>query len=73
MVNACASRDYTENVVGVCFVGQDVTSEKVVMDKFIRLQGDYKAIIQCLNPLIPPYLLRMKTPAVLSGMQPWKS
>lgn len=35
-------------------MGQDITCEKVVMDKFIRLQGDYKAIIQSLNPLIPP-------------------
>lgn len=49
MASACASRDYPNNVVGVCFDGQDITSEKVVMDKFIRL-----AIIQCLNPLIPP-------------------
>lgn len=54
MANACTSRDYTNTVVGVCFVGQDVTCEKVVMDKFIRLQGDYKAIIESLNPLIPP-------------------
>ncbi|KAE7996294.1 hypothetical protein FH972_001026 [Carpinus fangiana] len=54
MANACTSRDYTNNIVGVCFVGQDITCEKVVMDKFIRLQGDYKAIIQSLNPLIPP-------------------
>ncbi|XAR59299.1 hypothetical protein NMG60_11015076 [Bertholletia excelsa] len=54
MVNACTSRDYTNNVIGVCFVGQDITPEKVVMDKFVRLQEDYKAIIQSLNPLIPP-------------------
>ncbi|KAL5577130.1 hypothetical protein UlMin_018829 [Ulmus minor] len=54
VVNACTSRDYTNKIVGVCFVGQDITSEKVVMDKFIHLQGDYKAIIQSLNPLIPP-------------------
>ncbi|KAK8618543.1 hypothetical protein V6N13_132532 [Hibiscus sabdariffa] len=54
MVNACTSRDYTNDVVGVCFVGQDITSEKVVMDKFIRLQGDYQAIVQSLSPLIPP-------------------
>ncbi|KAK4488196.1 hypothetical protein RD792_003939 [Penstemon davidsonii] len=52
--NACTSRDYRNDIVGVCFVGQDVTAEKNVMDKFIRLQGDYKAIIQSLNPLIPP-------------------
>lgn len=42
------------NIIGVCFVGQDVTGEKAVMDKFVRLQGDYKSIIQSLNPLIPP-------------------
>ncbi|KAL5772051.1 hypothetical protein ACOSQ2_011975 [Xanthoceras sorbifolium] len=54
MANACTSRDYMNNVKGVCFVGQDVTPEKIVMDKFIRLQGDYKAILQSPNPLIPP-------------------
>lgn len=54
VVNACTSRDYTNKVVGVCFVGQDLTSEKGVMDKFIRLQGDYKTIVESLSPLIPP-------------------
>ncbi|XP_021825661.1 phytochrome E isoform X1 [Prunus avium] len=54
VANTCTSRNHAKNVVGVCFVGQDITCEKVVMDKFIRLQGDYKAIIQSLNPLIPP-------------------
>lgn len=54
IVNTCSSRDYTENVVGVCFVGQDVTRQKVVMDKFTRIQGDYKTIVQSPNPLIPP-------------------
>ncbi|XP_052203324.1 phytochrome E isoform X2 [Diospyros lotus] len=54
MVNACTSRDYMQNIVGVCFVGQDMTAEKVFRDKFIRLQGDYRAIIQSVNPLIPP-------------------
>ncbi|KAK2642721.1 hypothetical protein Ddye_024484 [Dipteronia dyeriana] len=54
MANACTSRDYLNNVKGVCFVGQDLTTEKNVSDKFIRLQGDYEAIIQSLNPLIPP-------------------
>lgn len=54
VVNACSSRDVTENVVGVCFVGQDVTGQKQVLDKFTRIQGDYKAIVQNPNPLIPP-------------------
>ncbi len=54
IVNACSSRDVTENVVGVCFVGQDVTGQKLVFDKFTRIEGDYKAIVQNPNPLIPP-------------------
>ncbi|KAL7591632.1 hypothetical protein Lser_V15G32620 [Lactuca serriola] len=54
MANTCTSRDYMNNVIGVCFVGQDVTTEKIVMDKFVRMEGDYKAIIQTLNPSIPP-------------------
>ncbi|CAL5393458.1 unnamed protein product [Camellia sinensis] len=54
VVNACSSKDHTNKIVGVCFVGQDVTGQKVVMDKFIHIQGDYKAIIHSPNPLIPP-------------------
>ncbi|XP_021774295.1 phytochrome B-like [Chenopodium quinoa] len=54
IVNACSSKDYTNNIVGVCFVGQDVTGQKIVMDKFINIQGDYKSIIHSPNPLIPP-------------------
>ncbi|XWS38932.1 hypothetical protein CRYUN_Cryun18bG0006200 [Craigia yunnanensis] len=29
VVNACSSKDYTNNIVGVCFVGQDVTGQKM--------------------------------------------
>ncbi|KAK3002566.1 hypothetical protein RJ639_022061 [Escallonia herrerae] len=54
VVNACSSKDYTNTIIGVCFVGQDVTGQKVVMDKFINIQGDYKAIVHSPNPLIPP-------------------
>nr|P55141.1 RecName: Full=Phytochrome A [Petroselinum crispum]CAA53165.1 phytochrome A [Petroselinum crispum] len=54
VVNACATRGLHDNVVGVCFVAQDVTSQKTIMDKFTRIQGDYKAIVQNPNPLIPP-------------------
>ncbi|KAL8538706.1 hypothetical protein ACS0TY_000645 [Phlomoides rotata] len=53
VVNACCSKDYTNNIVGVCFVGPDVTGQKVMMDKFIHIQGDYKSIIHNSNPLIP--------------------
>ncbi|KAI3834303.1 hypothetical protein MKX03_030110 [Papaver bracteatum] len=54
VVNACSSKDYVNNIVGVSFVGQDITSQKVVLDRFIRLQGDYKAIFHNPNPLIAP-------------------
>ncbi|RZC43825.1 hypothetical protein C5167_036779 [Papaver somniferum] len=54
VANACTTKNCSDNVVGVSFMGQDVTKEKALMDKFIRLQGDYKAIIQSLDPLIPP-------------------
>ncbi|KAK8591283.1 hypothetical protein V6N13_031332 [Hibiscus sabdariffa] len=54
VVNACINRDLHENVVGVCFVAQDVTVQKIVMDKFTKIEGDYKAIVHNPNPLIPP-------------------
>ncbi|KAL0393325.1 UNVERIFIED_CONTAM: Phytochrome B [Sesamum radiatum] len=54
VVNACSSKDYTNNIVGVCFVGQDITGQKVVMDKYIHIKSDYKAIVHSPNPLIPP-------------------
>lgn len=34
VVNACFSRDYTSNIVRVCFVGQDFTGHKVVMSTY---------------------------------------
>ncbi|CAI9786140.1 unnamed protein product [Fraxinus pennsylvanica] len=33
---------------------KDITIQKSIMDKFTRIQGDYRAIIQNPNPLIPP-------------------
>lgn len=54
IVNACSSRDINDEVVGVCFVAQDMTDHKMVMDRFTRIEGDYKTIIQNPNPLIPP-------------------
>ncbi|KAL9676341.1 hypothetical protein QQ045_004555 [Rhodiola kirilowii] len=54
LVNACTCRDVRKDVVGVCFVAQDITRQKIVMDKFARIEGDYKAIVQNPNPLIPP-------------------
>lgn len=73
VVNACTSKDHTDNIVGVCFIGQDVTGQRVVMYKFIHIQGDYKAIVHSPNPLIHLYLLWMRTPVALSGTPLWKN
>ncbi|KAF6142739.1 hypothetical protein GIB67_018450 [Kingdonia uniflora] len=46
IVNACTSKDYRENFVGVCFIAQDMTSQKIVMDKFTNLAGAQGGIKQ---------------------------
>ncbi|KAG2719579.1 hypothetical protein I3760_03G272100 [Carya illinoinensis] len=57
VVNACCSRDTKENVVGVCFVGQDITGQKIIWDKYTRIQGDYVGIMQSPSALIPPIFM----------------
>ncbi|XP_050384607.1 phytochrome C [Argentina anserina] len=57
VVNACCSRDIKEDVVGVCFVAQDLTGEKIVKDKYTRLLGDYVGIVQTPSALIPPIFM----------------
>ncbi|KAJ8568611.1 hypothetical protein K7X08_028144 [Anisodus acutangulus] len=52
--NACCSRDVKQNIVGVCFIGQDVTGLKLTKDKYSRIQGDYVGIVRNPSPLIPP-------------------
>lgn len=54
VVNACSRKNLINEIVGVCFTGQDITDQKVVMDKFIHLQGHCKAIIHNTSPLVPP-------------------
>ncbi|OAY73612.1 Phytochrome C [Ananas comosus] len=57
VVNACCSHDIKDKVVGVCFVAQDVTGQKMLMDKFTRIQGDYTAIVRNPSELIPPIFI----------------
>ncbi|XVF81433.1 hypothetical protein PTKIN_Ptkin15bG0154500 [Pterospermum kingtungense] len=57
VVNACCSRDLKENVIGVCFVGQDLTGQKMVMNKYTRMQGDYAGIVRSSSALIPPIFM----------------
>ncbi|KAK9677456.1 hypothetical protein RND81_11G144200 [Saponaria officinalis] len=57
VVNACCSRDADGNVTGVCFVGQDVTEEKRIMDQITQLQGNYSGIMRNPCHLIPPIFL----------------
>ncbi|CAI7807287.1 unnamed protein product, partial [Closterium sp. NIES-53] len=33
LVNSCANRDIHNQIVGVCLVGQDITTQKIVMDR----------------------------------------
>ncbi|KAL5728557.1 hypothetical protein ACHQM5_001628 [Ranunculus cassubicifolius] len=54
VANACSCKGYAESGVDVCFIGQDVTGTKIVTDKFLSLQEDYKAMMQILNPSILP-------------------
>lgn len=55
--NACCSRDINENIVGVCFIGQDITGQKMIMDKYTRIQGDYAGIVRNPSALIPPIFM----------------
>ncbi|KAH9745320.1 Phytochrome C [Citrus sinensis] len=57
VVNACCTQDTKENVIGVCFVGQDITGQKLVMDKYTRIQGDYVGIVSSPSALIPPIFM----------------
>ena len=53
VVNTCCTKGDSDNIFGVCFVGQDVTPQKVLLGEFIKLEGDYQAIMHSPNPLIP--------------------
>ncbi|KAL5987927.1 hypothetical protein ACLOJK_035687 [Asimina triloba] len=57
VVSACCSRNMKENIIGVCFVAQDVTAQKMAMDKYTQIQGDYAAIVRSPNALIPPIFI----------------
>ncbi|XP_027170868.1 phytochrome C isoform X1 [Coffea eugenioides] len=57
VTNACCSRDVKENIVGVCFVGQDITGQRLIMDKYTRIQGDYVGIMRNPSALIPPIFM----------------
>ncbi|CAI6010393.1 unnamed protein product [Closterium sp. NIES-65] len=39
LVNSCANRDIHNQIVGVCLVGQDITTQKIVMDRTSPLKG----------------------------------
>ncbi|ONK64450.1 uncharacterized protein A4U43_C07F26120 [Asparagus officinalis] len=57
IVNSCCSCDMKDNTVGVCFVGQDVTCQKMIMDKYTRIQGDYNAVVKNPSALVPPIFM----------------
>ncbi|KAI3769545.1 hypothetical protein L6452_00652 [Arctium lappa] len=57
VTNACCSRDLNETIVGVCFVGQDLTAKKLIMDKYTKVKGDYASIVRSPCALIPPIFM----------------
>ncbi|CAH8350140.1 unnamed protein product [Eruca vesicaria subsp. sativa] len=57
VVNTCCSRDTTNKVLGVCFIGQDVTGQKTLVEKYSRVQGDYARIMWSPSTLIPPIFM----------------
>ncbi|CAH2079521.1 unnamed protein product [Thlaspi arvense] len=58
VVNTCCSRDTTNNVLGVCFTGQDVTGQKMLIKNYSRVQGDYARIMwSASSTLIPPIFM----------------
>ncbi|CAM8951844.1 unnamed protein product [Rhodiola kirilowii] len=61
IVNACCSRDTDDKVVGVCFVGNNVTKQKMIMDKYTRIQGDFVGIMKSPSPLLPPIFMTDET------------
>ncbi|GAB2215095.1 hypothetical protein Drorol1_Dr00019470 [Drosera rotundifolia] len=54
VVNACCSRDTNKSIIGICFFGDDVTAQKMISDKYTKLEGDYAGIVRSACPLIPP-------------------
>ena len=55
VANTFASHDANGRVVGVCFVGQDVTIEREAERGYARMQGDYAAIVNTKHhSLMPP-------------------
>ncbi|KAK1297682.1 Phytochrome C [Acorus calamus] len=57
LVNACCSRDVNNTIIGTCFVAQDMTEQKLVLDKYTRIHGDYVTIMRNPNALIPPIFM----------------
>lgn len=57
VVNSCCSKDMKGSIVGVCFLGQDVTGDKLIMDKYAKIQGDYVDIVRSPCGLIPPIFM----------------
>ncbi|KAL8238064.1 hypothetical protein R6Q59_019145 [Mikania micrantha] len=57
VTNACCSRDLKQTIVGVCFVGQDLTAQKMITEKYKKAKGDYASIIRSPCALIPPIFM----------------
>lgn len=43
--------------MGVCFVGQDLTAQKLITEKYSKVKGDYTSIVRSPCALIPPIFM----------------
>ncbi|CAN1222931.1 Phytochrome C [Linum perenne] len=57
VVSVCCNRDIKGDMAGICFVGQDLTGQKMVMDRYKRFKGDYLGIVRNQSALIPPIFM----------------
>ncbi|CAI0383505.1 unnamed protein product [Linum tenue] len=57
VVSACCNRDVKGVIAGICFVGQDLTRQRMAIDQYNHVKGDYLGIIRNKSSLIPPIFM----------------
>ncbi|KAJ0500367.1 putative PAS domain, phytochrome, GAF domain, histidine kinase/HSP90-like ATPase [Helianthus annuus] len=57
VTNACCSRDLKQTIVGVCFVGQDLTAQKMMTEKYTKTKDDFASFVRSPCTLIPPIFM----------------
>ncbi|GFP84886.1 phytochrome c [Phtheirospermum japonicum] len=57
VANACSTLDAKQDIIGVCFVGQDITRQMTIKDEYDRALDNYISIVTNPSPLIPPIFM----------------